>query len=56
MQNILKFYLLNEQPTTCPICGAKTNWIADFSHTQNKMILHKCLDLNCKYLFAEIEV
>jgi hypothetical protein len=49
------FYLMHDQPTTCPICGARTDWIGDFLHTLQKMIVHECLDNRCKYIFLEIE-
>ena len=46
---------MHDQPTTCPICGARTDWIGDFLHTLQKMIVHECLDNRCKYIFLEIE-
>jgi predicted Zn-ribbon and HTH transcriptional regulator len=46
-------YLMSEQPTTCKLCGARTNWLADFSHTNAKLIIHECRNKNCGFLFYE---
>lgn len=46
-------YLTNDQTTTCKCCGARTNWLANFSHTNAKIIIHECLDENCGFLFYE---
>lgn len=44
----------NEQITTCPICGSRTDIILDLSHTLEETQIHECLSKNCKYLFVEI--
>ena len=42
---------MNDQPTTCPKCGCRTELILDFPDTVEKTQYHKCLDVNCKYTF-----
>lgn len=44
-----------DQPTTCPICGNRTDFILDMSHSSNGVVLHQCLSEDCKYIFAEVE-
>jgi hypothetical protein len=51
----VSFYFMTDQPTTCPICGARTDIIADFSHTLLKMEVNECLDKDCQYLFLEVD-
>jgi hypothetical protein len=46
-------YLTNDQPTTCKICGTRTNWLTDFSHTNSKIIVHECKDAKCGCMFYE---
>lgn len=53
--NTSLIYLSNDQPTTCKLCGSRTNWIGDFSHTNAKLILHEFKDANCSFLFYEEE-
>jgi len=54
MANELIFYLMHDQLTTCPICGTRTDFMGDFSHTLLKMIVHECLNDKCKYIFLEV--
>lgn len=43
----LKVYILDlDQPTTCPVCGARTEILIDCSGIQH----HKCL--GCSYEFV----
>ena len=44
-------YILNDQPTTCGLCGART----DFEKITNVMQLHKCLNPDCGYKFIAEE-
>jgi len=43
----LNIYILNDQPTTCGICGART----DFYDVTDKVQLHECLNFDCGYQF-----
>lgn len=47
-------FLVGDQPTTCPYCGARTEILLDFSHTINQVMVHKCMDRNCGFEFVEI--
>jgi len=49
------FYLINDQPTTCPICGARADIISSFLHTLLQMNINECLDNGCKHVFCEVE-
>jgi len=49
--NDIDIYILNDQPTTCGICGART----DFEGMGNKLQLHQCLNLACGYKFITEE-
>jgi len=44
--------LANDQPVTCPKCGARTNIILDLSHTTNQTQVHRCLNRKCTNLFV----
>ena len=43
----LDCYILNDQPTTCGICGARTN----FDELNNGLQIHECLNVECGYQF-----
>jgi len=49
------FYLMTDQPTTCPLCGVRSDIIADLYHTNLKLMVNECLNINCKHLFSEVE-
>jgi len=49
--NRFDIYLMNDQPTTCPICGIRTEIILEFSVSQMVIQYHKCLSVNCEYSF-----
>jgi hypothetical protein len=44
----LEVYLMNDQPTTCPQCGARTSFDEIDNATQN----HHCLNTKCNYEFV----
>jgi len=43
----LHCYRLDGQPTTCGLCGART----DFEEINEVIQLHECLNLDCGYKF-----
>lgn len=45
--NDLDVFLVSDQPTTCPICGARTEILYGFKKSQ----IHLCLDRRCRYKF-----
>jgi hypothetical protein len=49
------FYIVNDQPTTCPICGARTDIISSFFHTLLQLNINECLNSECKHVFFEVE-
>ena len=44
-------YIMNDQPTTCPKCGSRTELILDLCDTVEKTQYHLCMTVNCKYKF-----
>jgi len=47
----LDVFLMTDQPETCGICGARTNWI-DYKNGQQ---LHTCPNCNYIYLLEECD-
>jgi len=51
VQGELDCYVLNEQPTTCGKCGARTFFRVNSDGSQN----HHCLNTDCSYAFLAFE-
>ena len=47
----LEIYLSNDQPTTCPRCGNRTEIISEFYYEEIYSELHKCISKNCQFQF-----
>jgi hypothetical protein len=47
----LDCYRLDDQPTTCGLCGART----DFEEINEVIQLHECLNSDCGYKFITEE-
>ncbi len=47
MAEDLDCYILNDQPTSCGVCGART----DFEDIDDTIQLHQCLNPECGYKF-----
>lgn len=47
----LDIYILSDHPTTCGICGVRT----DFNNIDDKTQLHHCLNPECGYTFITEE-
>jgi hypothetical protein len=47
-------FLLDDQPTTCPICGVRTIFY-EFVHNTEQYQIHLCIVLNCSYVFLAVE-
>jgi hypothetical protein len=45
-------FLIGDQPTTCPKCGARTELKLQLPNSPNKTQFHKCLSVSCKYFFS----
>jgi transcription elongation factor Elf1 len=52
---VLETYLMNDQPFTCPHCGSRCEEIANFSHTNNKVVIQMCLNEKCGFICYEEE-
>jgi len=46
----LECYILGDQPTTCGLCGART----DFDVKEDDTQIHQCLNRECKYQFIAV--
>lgn len=49
------YYLMNDQPTTCPVCGARTDIVSDFLSGKLQVFVNHCLNNQCKHVFFEVE-
>lgn len=47
----LDYYLLNDQPMTCGMCGARTF----FEVLADEAQLHECLNVGCGYRFIAVD-
>ena len=45
-------FVYTDQPTTCPVCGARTEIIMDLGHTKEATQVYMCLDEKCGSTFA----
>ena len=48
-------YIIGDQPTTCPICGVRTEIIQELLDSFEKIQYHQCLADNCHYTFTVVE-
>ncbi len=44
-------YLMTDQPTTCPKCGARTYTLSNLLHTNARLLIEECLRPMCGYIF-----
>lgn len=51
----LEIFLMNDQPFTCPHCGARCETLADFYHTNSKRLVQQCLNPDCRFICYEEE-
>jgi hypothetical protein len=46
-------FLISDQPTTCPKCGARTEFHTQTSPISNENVeVHKCLSKKCQFEFV----
>lgn len=50
MELYSNLFVFSDQPTTCPLCGARTEIIIDMSHTIYGSQVEECL--GCEYQFV----
>lgn len=53
--NPLERFLMNDQPFTCPHCGARCEEFGYFRHTNAKYFVQKCLNDRCGFVCNEEE-
>ncbi len=46
----LKMYIINDQPNTCPVCGARTLEMGSFFHTNGHYCVDICIYERCGHL------
>lgn len=54
----LEVFLSNDQPTTCPLCGNRTEILSEFFKVEIYSEIHICLTKECQFQFiieAEIQ-
>jgi hypothetical protein len=52
MVDFSEVYIFSDQPTMCPCCCSRSDILLDFSHTKDKVEVHKCINTNCNYEFV----
>jgi hypothetical protein len=52
--NDIDVFLMCDQPTTCPLCGARTEVLFE-TFRKFAIQLHVCLDDECRFLFVQEE-
>jgi hypothetical protein len=48
------FYLMTDQPTTCPKCGIRTTF-EEFGEGKGTYQTHKCIGADCGYEFVVVD-
>jgi hypothetical protein len=51
----MEYFLMNDQPFTCPYCGARCQPLADFSHTDARLLVQQCLRQECGFIGGEVD-
>ena len=51
MIDFLDVNIYSEQPTTCPICGMRSDILSDFYFIKEKTQIHRCPIETCKFEF-----
>ena len=50
--NYSEVFIFNDQPTTCPKCGNRTEITLDLLDSPKRTQHHKCLTINCGFNFV----
>lgn len=45
-------FIFNDQPTTCPKCGNRTEITLELTNTVEKTQYHKCFSSDCSFNFV----
>ena len=51
MDKNLEIFIYSDQPTTCPICGARTEITLELLKSPEQTQYHKCLSIDCNFEF-----
>ncbi len=51
----IEIFLMNDQPFTCPYCGARCLEIGNFYHTNAKALIEECMNTECGFICYEEE-
>lgn len=55
MEQELEFFLMNDQPVTCPKCGNRTEFEEAQEFKCKQLVQkHKCLDIDCQFKFEVV--
>ena len=52
---MIEIFLMNDQPVTCPVCGARVQIFIEFQIGNLSSQLCKCPNLDCQIIFIEQE-
>jgi hypothetical protein len=45
-------YIYTDQPTTCPVCGSRTEITIDLNDSLEQTQHHRCFSSDCNYEFV----
>jgi len=48
-------YIMGDQPTTCPLCGVRSEIIQELVDSSEIIQYHECPSDNCRYTFTVME-
>ena len=52
MIDYAEVYIYADQPTTCPLCGVRSEIVFDMSHTIHQTQIHHCQNEKCQFKFV----
>lgn len=52
---MIEIFLMNDQPVTCPRCGARAEIVIEFEMDNSSSQLCKCPNFDCHFIFIEQE-
>lgn len=53
--NPREVFIYNDQPTTCPDCGARTEVVCEDLTSPERRQTHRCAALDCARVFDTVE-
>jgi len=52
METISVFYIMNDQPATCPLCGSRSDITYEVPNSPDCEQYHRCLNPKCQFEFV----